>query len=184
MAGLPEFDADGYLPVGVHELAMDELTESGLVLGFREPKDAPNWDPTWRMELAGNLIVLCNQLKSVGITEVVIGGSFVENKDHPNDINGFFPCDYRLIASGDLVRDLNLIDPHACWGWSPDRMRSCDGYPKKRLPMWHEYKVELWPDYGQISVFKNLHDQPISWRSAFSRRPEDGREKGLVKLLL
>lgn len=56
---------------------------------------------------------MVGQLWQVGITEIFIGGSFVEDKDHPNDIDGYFVSDLRFLASGDLQRQLNLLDPHS-----------------------------------------------------------------------
>jgi hypothetical protein len=42
------------------------------------------------------------------VHEVFADGSFVEDKDHPNDIDGYFACDLRELASGELERKLNL----------------------------------------------------------------------------
>ena len=44
-----------------------------------------NWDSGWRMKLVENLEVMVGQLRRVGITEIFVDGSFVEDKDHPND---------------------------------------------------------------------------------------------------
>ncbi len=42
------------------------------------------------------------QLWPVGIREIYADGSFVEDKDHPNDIDGYFVCGLRELASGEL----------------------------------------------------------------------------------
>ena len=98
-----------------------------------------------RASLVENLAVLVAQLRNVGVREVFADGSFVEDKDHPNDIDGYFVCDLQRLASGNLQRELNLIDPHKVWTWDPTERRPFRGYPKKQLPMWHQYRVELYP---------------------------------------
>ena len=109
MTTLPDFNADGMLPPGDYELTLEELRASRLVVGPGER--APHWDAAWRGELVDNLAVLVRQLRAVGITEVFIDGSFAEDKDHPNDIDGYFECDLMRFARGDLERELNLLDP-------------------------------------------------------------------------
>lgn len=46
-----------------------------------------------------------------GIREVFADGSFVEEKDHPNDIDGYFVCGLADLASGELPRKLNYSTP-------------------------------------------------------------------------
>ncbi|MFT5317840.1 MAG: hypothetical protein ACI8RA_001096, partial [Chlamydiales bacterium] len=85
------FDDRGLLPVGDYELTILELLTSILVDG---PDPRPiSWDKSWRREIVLNLRTLANQLWSVGIKDIYIDGSFVEDKEHPNDIDGYFTCD-------------------------------------------------------------------------------------------
>ena len=72
--------------------------------------DSLTWDESWRAKLCDNLSTLTDQLRNVGITEIFIDGSFVEDKDHPNDIDGYFECELHELASGELQRRLNLLD--------------------------------------------------------------------------
>jgi len=58
---------------------------------------------------------MVQQLWTVGVTEIFVDGLFAEDKDHPNDIDGYFECDMMALASGTLERDLNRIDPHKVW---------------------------------------------------------------------
>jgi hypothetical protein len=60
----------------------------------------PDWDSEWRMKLVENLEIMIGQLRRVGITEIFVDGSFVEDKDHPNDIDGYFECDVVEFATG------------------------------------------------------------------------------------
>src|SRR5207302_7131057 len=94
---LPPFTTEGLLPPGDYPLTLPALRASYLVTG--EGVGSPTWDAAWRSELVDNLAVLVGQLSRCGIYEVFVDGSFVENKDHPNDIDGYFPCDVRLYAS-------------------------------------------------------------------------------------
>jgi hypothetical protein len=61
------------------------------------------WDSPWRLRLVDNLEILTKQLWQVGVREVYADGSFAEDKDHPNDIDGYFVCGLNELASGDLA---------------------------------------------------------------------------------
>lgn len=129
--GLPvSFTADGVLPAMDFELTIDPLASSMLVHGPSGDGRSSNWDSAWRRMLVENLSIMCSQLRQVGITEVFVNGSFVENKDHPNDIDGYFECDLRILASGQLERELNLIDPLKVWTWDPAHRRPYRGYAR------------------------------------------------------
>jgi hypothetical protein len=151
----------------------------------RGPADAaayPNWDAGWRGSLVDNLAVLVKQLKAVGITEIFIDGSFVEDKEHPNDIDGYFVCDLRRLASGELERELNLLDPHKVWTWDPSSRRAAPGFPKKQLPMWHQYRVELYPHVGQLSGIRDRYGHELEFPSAFRQSRRDGKPRGIVRI--
>jgi len=111
MAVIPPFEADGLLPSGDYEVSFDELRQSILVVGLGGATMSPTWDSGWRAKLVDNLEILTRQLWQVGITEVFADGSFAEDKDHPNDIDGYFVCGLDLLRSGQLTRELNLLDP-------------------------------------------------------------------------
>ncbi|MCH7751717.1 MAG: hypothetical protein IH898_06125 [Planctomycetes bacterium] len=87
---LPDFTSDGLLPPGDYPLTFDQLEDSMLVSC---PPESPNWDLDWRLYLLKNLYELAVQLWDVGITNIFVDGSFTEDKDHPNDIDGYFECD-------------------------------------------------------------------------------------------
>ena len=70
---------------------------------------------------------MVKHLWSVGITEIFIDGSFVEDKDHPNDIDGYFVCELMDLASGKLERNLNHVNPHNAWTWDPKARRPFRG---------------------------------------------------------
>ena len=180
---VPDFTSDGVLPAGTYELTVDELQESKLVLGPKVPREIPNWDAAWRSQLVKNARVLVRQLFQVGITEVYLNGSFVEDKGHPNDIDGYFQCDLKQITSGDLVRELNLLDPYHIWTWSSSSRRPFPGSTKKQLPMWHQYRVELYPHYGQLCGIPDEHGNELEFPSAFRRSRRNGKPKGIVKIL-
>src|SRR6478672_413461 len=133
------FTPDGVLPPGDYPLTLDRLRESALVLGPGEPTEHLVWDAAWRLRLVENLGVLVKQLWTIGIDEIFVDGSFVEDKDHPNDIDGYFVCDPLRFASGQLEQELNRIDPQKCWTWSHAARRPYRGSPKLQLPMWHAY---------------------------------------------
>jgi hypothetical protein len=177
---LPPFDADGLLPPGDFGLTLDELRASSLVTG--NGVGSPTWDARWRGMLVESLAVLVEQLWRIGVREIFADGSFVEDKDHPNDIDGYFVCDLRRLASGELQRELNLLDPHKVWTWDPRERRAFRGYPKKQLPMWHQYRVELYPHYGQLSGIRDPFGNELEFPSAFRLSRRDGKPRGIVKI--
>lgn len=182
MTVIPPFNPDGLLPPADYELTLDQLRQSPLVLGQANPAPQSHWDADWRGRLVSNLEVLVKQLWQVGITEIFVDGSFAEDKDHPNDIDGYFVCDMKRLVSGDLERELNLLDPHKVWTWDPDSRRPYRGYPKKQLPMWHQYRVELYPHIGQFSGIKDKHGNALEFPSAFRQCRADGQPKGIIKI--
>jgi len=182
MTMLPPFTNDGLLPPADYALTLDELRASVLVDGPEPARVDSHWDGEWRLKLVDNLGVLIGQLWQVGVTEIFVNGSFVEDKDHPNDIDGYFACDLRHLASGDLERQLNLLDPHKVWTWDPATRRPYRGYPKKQLPMWHQYRVELYPHVGQLSGIRDRHGHEIEFPAAFRQSRRDGQPKGIIKI--
>lgn len=180
---LPPFGPDGTLPPGDYELTLANLRKSMLVLGPAGSKSISSWDAGWRLTLVNHLEILVDQLYQVGISQIFINGSFVEDKAHPNDIDGYFHCSLKDLASGNLAARLNVLDPWAAWGWAPESRRPYQGYPKLQLPMWHRYRVELYPHFGQpssgiVDRFGNELDFPAAFR--ISRR--DDKAKGIIKI--
>ncbi len=101
---LPLFTAGGVLPPGDHRLTLEELRSSHLVTGSTHA--APTWDSAWRGHLVDNLRLLVEPLWQVGIDRIFVDGSFVEDKDHPNDIDGYFECAASRFVTGALEREL------------------------------------------------------------------------------
>src|SRR5580692_9902515 len=99
---IPAFDSDGLLPPGDYEVSFEDLRRSTLLLGPNDPNEHSPWDTPWRAELLDNLEILTRQLWNVGIREIFADGSFAEDKDHPNDIDGYFVCDLQKLATGEL----------------------------------------------------------------------------------
>jgi hypothetical protein len=182
---LPAFDKDGLLPPNDYELSFDALRESILVRGPGDAAAYPSWDKLWREHLVNNLEVLTKQLWQVGIREIFADGSFAEDKEHPNDIDGYFVCDFAALYTGELLRKLNLIEPSKIWTWDPSSRRPYPGYPKKQLPMWHKYRVELYPHVpglGMGSGIRDVHGHELEFPSAFRQCRRNGKARGIVKI--
>ena len=130
MSVIPSFEPDGLLPAGDYEVSFDELRGSVLALGPNSAKESSSWDTAWRLRLIDHL-VLTQQLWQSGIRDVFADGSFAEDKDHPNDIDGYFVCSLDVLKTGELARQLNLLDPFQVWVWDPASRRAYRGYPKK-----------------------------------------------------
>lgn len=173
---LPQFTEEGILPIGDYILTFEELRSSALVLG---PVDhSPHWDTEWRRTLVDNFEILTRQLWKCGISRVYVDGSFAEEKDHPNDIDGYFACSADRFASGDLEDDLNLLDPWKVWTWDEDQRHTTDNDSVGHLPMWHRYRVDLWPAWGwppQIDEFGHQVGPPYLFRHT-----REGKPKGII----
>ena len=185
MATLPPFDADGLLPLGDYELSLEELSESLLVSGPGDSQAYPSWDRPWREQLVNNLGILTHQLWQVGIREIFADGSFAEDKEHPNDIDGYFVCDLMELRTGELERKLNLLDPSKVWTWDPASRKPYRGYPKKQLPMWHRYRVELYPHVPGLGIGCGVFDKygyELEFPSAFRQCRRNGKPRGILKI--
>ena len=185
MTLIPPFEADGLLPPGDYEVSFDELRQSVLVAGMAGAALSPTWDSDWRAKLVDNLEILTRQLWQVGITEVFADGSFAEDKDHPNDIDGYFVCGFDVLASGELTRQLNLLDPYQVWTWDPAARRPYRGSPKRQLPMWHKYRVELYPHVPGLGFgcgIRDRHGNELEFPSAFRQSRRDGKPRGILKI--
>ena len=185
MVGIPAFQLDGLLPPGDYEVSFDELRQSILVVGPPGAALSPTWDSGWRAKLVDNLEILTRQLWQVGITDVFADGSFAEDKDHPNDIDGYFVCGLDPLRTGQLTRELNLLDLHKVWTWDPASRRPYRGYPKRQLPMWHKYRVELYPHVPGLGIgsgIRDRHGHELEFPSAFRQSRRNGKPRGIVKI--
>lgn len=180
---LPSFNFDGLLPPGDYELTLAELRESILVRGVFGAGASPTWDRAWRAKLVDNLAILVGHLWQVGIGDIFVNGSFLEDKDHPNDIDGYFVCELAHLASGRLEQELNDLDPQRAWTWDPDARRPYRGYPKLQLPMWHAYRVELYPHVGQLTGIRDRNGHELEFPAAFRQSRREGRPKGIAKII-
>lgn len=176
------FNKHGLLPKGDYEYTFNELRKSIFVHGPEKPT-IPNWDKQWRAYLVNQAEILVKQLWEIGITEIWLDGSFAEAKPHPNDIDGYFECDLSEFASGYIQRELNKRDPHKIWTWDSSARKSYRGYVKKQLPMWHKYRVEFYPHYGQNSGITDIHGNPEMFPAAFRKDRTTNKEKGIIKLI-
>lgn len=174
---IPIFDENGVLPPGDYEVTFAQLRESILVNGIGEE----GWDREWRLKLVNSAEILVEQLWQVGITEVFLDGSFVEDKFHPNDIDGYFVCD--ATKFNELTRDLNILNPYKVWTWDPSTRRAYAGFTKKQLPMWHHYRVELYPHFGQLAGIVDEHGHQQQFPAAFRKQRQTFVKKGIIQIL-
>jgi hypothetical protein len=184
---IPPFDEDGVLPEGDYEVTLDALEESRLVTGAGLPeKQARKWDSHWRRKLVRNLRVLVAQLVAIGVNDIFVDGSFVEDKPRPSDIDGYFVIpthrgEFHKEARERVRQQLAQLDP-ALWTWDPNARTLDRSTGKKQLPMWHRYHVELFPHipgaFGGCDDRGNAFELPAFFRMARST----GKHKGIVKL--
>lgn len=96
-------------------------------------EEHPSWDAAWRPHLIDNLEIMARQLWQVGIRDIFADGSFAEDKYHPNDIDGYFVCSLDVLRTGELARQLNLLDRFKVWTWDPASRMAYRGYVPVQL---------------------------------------------------
>lgn len=181
------FNSDGVLDPGTYHATFSDLRNSILVLG---DGSSQTWDSAWRSELVDNAELLVNQLNKVGVNDIYLDGFFVEDKDHPNDIDGYFDPHLSMMSPADMtvftkiVSDLNNLDPHKVWTWDPNARQPCKGIAKKQLPMWIFYRVELYPHLDQGSGIKDPLGHDLTFPSAFRQSRHNFKPKGIIKISL
>jgi len=186
MAIPSNFNSDGVLDPGTYDASFSDLRQSLLVIGNGS---SPTWNRTWRSELVNRAEVLVNQLRSVGVQDIFIDGSFVEDKDHPNDIDGYFDPHLSMMSQNDLkqfqqmISQLNNLDPHKVWTWDPRSRQVVRGFAKKQLPMWVFYRIELYPHLDQGSGIKDRYGNDLQFPSAFRQSRHNFRPKGIIKIV-
>lgn len=127
-----------------------------------------------------NLEILVKQLWEVGIKEIFCDGSFVEEKDHPGDIDGYFCCEKRSFATGEIQRNLNSLNSHQCWTWQPEQDPASG---KLKLPMWIIYHIEFFPDFGQPTGIKDEFGNNQIFPAAFRKSRNSFKPKGILKIV-
>jgi hypothetical protein len=175
---LPRFNEDGFLPEGDYRMTLLELKESELVNNLTS-----GWDREWRLQLVNNLEVVVEQLWQVNITDIYVNGSFVEDKDHPNDIDVYFNCDRKYLVSGQLEEDLNKLDPHKCWTWEDSKRKLFSATDKKHLPIWWQYRIDPWPNFGQgAGIINQKTNKEMTFPELFRTSRFNFIPKGIIKI--
>lgn len=180
------FNSDGLLDPGTYDASFADIRNSILVLG---DGSSPTWAAEWRAELVNRAEILVKQLWAVGVSDVFLDGSFVENKDHPNDIDGYFDPHLSILNAVDMVTfqkivsDLNNLDPHKIWNWDPRSRKAYRGYPKKQLPMWLFYRVEFFPHLDQGTGIKDQYGNDQKFPAAFRQSRSEFKPKGIIKVI-
>lgn len=180
------FNADGLLAQGTYDATFADIRLSILVNGTGA---SSSWDSAWRNQLLNNAEILVKQLWHVGVSDVFLDGSFVEDKDHPNDIDGYFDPKLSILNPTDMakfqkiVSDLNNLDPHKIWNWDPSSRKQVHGFGKKQLPMWLFYQVELYPHLDQGTGITDQHGNNLTFPSAFRQSRHNFTPKGIVRVI-
>lgn len=173
-----KFNKVGLLAPKDFELTIAELRESLLVNG---PDGSDTWDGAWRRQLVDNLEIVAGQLVKAGIVDIFVDGSFVEEKDHPGDIDLYFPIARPLLPA--KIDQLNAIAGERIWGWTPAYLKpNPDEGGKPHTLLWHKYRVDAHAHYGQSTGIRDQFGNLMMFPSLFRRRRSDDRRKGIIKL--
>lgn len=173
-----QFNEDGVLTPGDYPMTTEALKDSLLVRG---PGNEFPWNKKRRLKLVNNLEILVKQLHTIGIDEIFIDGSFVEDKASPGDIDGYFIADVHTLP--DVVRELNKIDPYKVWTWDWNNRIIDRNSTKPQLPMWHRYRVELYPHVGQNSGIRDEYGHDQMFPAAFRKTRDTFLPKGIIQIV-
>lgn len=88
------------------------------------------------------------------------------------------PSDWQ---TGTLQSQLNQLDPYHVWTWDAStRMKHPDASSKK-LPMWHRYRVELYPQHLDSGIY-NLKGKRMNFLEAFQTTRGGRKHRGVLKI--
>jgi hypothetical protein len=164
------------LPPGIHRLTIEELRASPLVRG----DGTGPWDAAWRGYLVDNFERLYAMLCAIGIDRVFIGGSFVERKAQPSDIDGYFYVDDPdAVYDGRLEARLNELDPARAWGWEAEESIP-DPEHGRQLRMREVYAVELYPCVRSAFGVIDPLGRPLGFEEGFAVQRVTFERKGIV----
>ena len=125
------------------------------------------------------------QLWQAGIREVFADGSFAEDKDHPNDIDGYSVCGLIQLKTGELVRHLNLLDPFKIWTRTRPRGSHTGDIRRNNCRCGTGYRVEMYPHVPGLGIgcgIRDKHGHELEFPSAFRQSRRDGKPRGIVKI--
>lgn len=177
------------MPAGLdYPLTLSQLRESHLITGVCSTHPEP-WLVHRREYLLNQFERFARCLWDVGIEDIFIGGSFVEDKPAPNDIDGYFVCSNReVLFSGELSKQLDALSTdemrqRQVWHWKQRVEDPKTG--EKRLAMWHHYQVELIPTAPGLNnaIVDKESGKRLSISEAFRLTSFGNRPKGIIKLL-
>lgn len=169
---------DGTLPPGDHPMTPSQLRSSAFVTGGETP--SPGWDRQHRQLLVANLGYLASHLRTVGIDDLYIGGSFCTTKGRPGDIDGYFVTDFPVWRA--QLQRLKGCD--SSWTYDlADRKPNTEG--KLKWPQWFKFKVELFtvfrPPFDALS-FMGSTKPPVPI-DEFLRRDTSLNPIGMIRIL-
>jgi hypothetical protein len=137
---IPEFDTNGNLPPGVYAVSMTNI----------ETRYAYN---TKRKQLFNGLKKALENLKVAGVKKVWVNGSFITNKEKPNDIDGCWEYSQSM--------DVDKLDPVFL-----------DMYPPREA-MKKKYGVDFLISGAHLSDGGKTVEM-------FFQEDRDGNEKGIL----
>ncbi len=144
---IPQFTDEGLLPPGVHQTGLEEL------------KEKMGWSRK-RRELLEGLEEALELMAACRATRAYLDGSFVTDKDRPNDIDGCYD-----LAEDVTVEDLKRLAPI----FPPS--------PSNRVEARRRFGVDFFP----AAVTELGSGQPFL---RFFQTDREGRERGVLSVEL
>lgn len=148
---IPDLNQNGELPPGEHSATIDEVATAFGTASER------------RGLLTAGLVRVATMFKDAGVQFLLIDGSYVTEKENPEDIDGCWS------ASGNIV--VEKIDP-IFWNFSTPAE-----FQKNRMKAKSKYGV----DFFIAEMIEGGSGKPFS---DFFRTNRDGDDKGIIKIFL
>lgn len=73
--------------------------------------------------------------------------------------------------------------PFQVWTWSWNDRIHVQNSTKPQLPMWHRYRIELYPEYGQLSGILDEFGNQQQFPAAFRKTRGSFTPKGIVQVV-
>ena len=139
---IPAFDENGLLPPGIHWASWDAFFDRFGISG-------------WRRRLAADIRAAVENLKNAGCLTVYVNGSFVTNKEVPNDFDACWE---------EAGIDPTVLDPVLLT------------FDPRRVTQKAKYSGELFPASAIAS------GDGFSFLEFFQADKETGRRKGIIAI--
>jgi hypothetical protein len=92
---------------------------------------------------------------------------------------GDYPLSIHELEGSFFVHGTGVQSP----AWDASSRRPDHNATKRQLPMWHRYRVELYPHFGNLSGIRDAFGNDLTFPAAFRASRRANRPKGIVQIV-